>query len=168
MKVTVFKNIWETSEPLYVDVLDIFKRIKDGGSDDLINQIRTEKDKDLQDKLKMRLPSILFCGRFSQRKAECFLEHSGLICLDIDGVSNKDMDRISGILKDEPHTFGAFISPRGNGFKVIVQIAPDQQNHQGLFTALEKHYNKLLVDYTIDTSGKDISRVCYESFDPKM
>jgi len=195
MIVTVFKNIWDVSEPMYIDVLAVFKRIKDGGSMELINQIRQEKDEEAQDNLKKRLPSILFSGRFSQRKAEYFLEHSGLICLDVDSIEDKDMDWISDILKDDHFTFGSFISPRGQGFKVIIKIAPDRQNHRGLFQALEKHFNSLLYKFTstkknekdikgkivkidetqgdflrahIDQSGKDISRVCFESFDPKM
>ena len=168
MIISIFKNIWETSEPLYRDVKVIFKRIKEGTSKDLILRIRKEKDATAQNNLKKGLPSILFCGKFSQRKSEFFLEHSGLICLDIDSVKKKDIKPITNKLKRDKYTFGCFISPRANGFKVIVRIAPDRDNHKGLFRALEKYYNKILVNYKIDESGKDIGRVCYESYDPDL
>lgn len=195
VKITVFKNIWDVSEPMYTDVLAIFKRIREGGSKKLIESIRSEKDPKTQASLKMRLPSILFSGRFSQRNSQYLLEHSGLICLDIDYVNAKDMKKISSIIQDDVHTFGSFISPRGKGFKIIVKIPDEQARHKGLFRALEKHWNVLLEEFTsfqknekelngkivkidesqgdflivhIDKSGKDISRVCYESYDPNI
>ena len=195
MKITVFKNIWDVSEPMYTDVLAIFKRIREGGSKELIESIRTEKDAKAQASLKMRLPSILFSGRFSQRSAQYLLEHSGLICLDIDYVNAKDMKKISDIIQNDVHTFGAFISPRGKGFKIIIKIPDERARHKGLFRALEKHWNILLEEFTsfqknekelngkivkidesqgdllrvhIDKSGKDVSRVCYESYDPNI
>lgn len=168
MIITVFKNIWDVSEPMYTDVLAVFKRIKDGGSKELIDQIRKEKDSEAQNNLKKRLPSILFSGKFSQRRTEYLLEHSGLICLDIDGVENKDIPKISDKLQNDPFTFGSFISPRGVGFKIIIKIPAKRESHKGLFNALEKHYNEILIDYKIDQSSKDVSRVCYESYDPDI
>lgn len=195
MKVSVFKNIWETTEPLYTDVLAVFKRIREGGSKELIESIRAEKDTKVQASLKMRLPSILFSGRFSKRRAEFLLEHSGLICLDIDYVKTEDKKKVFKIACDDVHTFGAFVSPRDNGFKIIVKIPDEKDKHKGLFRALEKHFNILLEGFTsfqknqkivngdtkkidesqgeflrvhIDQSGKDVSRVCYESYDPKI
>lgn len=153
---------------MYTDVLAIFKRIKEGSSEELITAIRKEKDHTKQNKLKMRLPSILFSGRFSQRKAEYLLEHSGLICLDIDSVTDADMQKVGDVIIDSVYTFGTFISPRGNGFKVIVKIPPDRSNHKGVFKALEKYFNEALGKYEIDPSGKDLGRVCYESHDPEM
>ncbi len=177
MEVTVFKNIWDVKNPMYIDVLDALKRIRDGSSKALITKIRKEKDPDKQQELKKGLPSFMFCGKFSQRGAQYLLDHSGLICLDIDKIKDEDMDAVGQLIVDSVHTFAAFISPRGNGFKVLIKVPPDRANHKGVFRALEKHFNKELqkkslfsasTDYKIDESGKDISRVCYESYDPDM
>lgn len=86
-RVTVFKNIFDTTDPIHLHVLEILKRIKDGNSKDVINLIRTSKNKEEAHQIKKRLPSICFSGRFSKRQAEFLLEHSGLICLDIDNLS---------------------------------------------------------------------------------
>jgi hypothetical protein len=48
------------------------------------------------------------------------------------------------------------------GLKVIVRIPKDAENHIGYFKALEKHFNNPHFDKT----GRNVSRVCYESYDP--
>jgi len=167
-KVTIFKNIFDKYDPHYQDVISIFRRIKDGKSKDLIESIRSEKDKDKRQNLKKRLPSICFCGKFSQRGEKYLLEHSGLICLDVDEVRPNDMAKIRETIENDSYTHGCFISPSGNGFKIIIQMIPDKSEHKGVFLALEQYYNELIRPYKIDKSGKDVSRVCYESYDPRI
>ena len=170
MKITVFWNIFDTTDPLYVDVIEILKRLKDGNSKDIIEKIRSIEDKDQQQQVKKRLPSICFSGRFSQRKAEYLLEHSGLICLDIDELKEKDLHDIKEAICEDEHVFACFVSPSGYGLKVIVKIHPDKAEHKSQFLALEHEFNQLLSRWgaKIDRSGKDVGRVCYESWDPEM
>lgn len=188
-KATIFKNIYITTEPLFVDVVEIFKRIKEGNSLVVIDKIRNASTKEESNEFKKRLPSICFSGRFSKREAEYLLEHSGLICLDIDDLKREDVEKIKEeIIKDE-YIYGCFVSPSGLGLKLIIKITPDKNNHKSQFLALEKYYNEKLSKYTstkenkkkdggkinqndgkyltvhIDKSGKDVNRVCYESFD---
>jgi hypothetical protein len=192
MKVTVFKNIFDTTEPLYVDVVTIFKRIREGSSEAIISKIRASKSDDEKNNLKKRLPSICFSGRFGKREAEFLLEHSGLMCLDIDKVAKKDLQNIKELVCKDEYVFGCFVSPGGLGLKVIVKVAPEKVNHKPQFLALEKYFNNILCDFTstqknekkikggtkkidesqgnylkvhIDKSGKDVNRVCYESYD---
>jgi len=156
-------------DPMVYDVLAVLKRIKDGGeSKEVIKKIRGLKKKDQRDGLKKRLPSICFSGRFSQRGAKYLLEHSGLICLDIDGIVPNDMDAIRTNIEGDDYTMACFTSPSGNGYKIIIKIPPEKSEHKGLFLALEKYYNAILGRYKVDQSGKDVSRVCFESYDPFM
>lgn len=170
MRVTVFKNIFDTTDPLHMDVLEVLKRIKDGNSKDVINLIRTSKDKDEAQQIKKRLPSICFSGRFSKRQAEFLLEHSGLICLDIDNLAADVLQAVKIEICKDPHVFACFISPSGNGLKVIIKIHPDKSEHKSQFLALEKHFNIVLKQWNavIDKSGKDVGRVCYESYDDEL
>jgi len=177
-KVTIFKNIFETTDPLFVDVSEIFKRIKDGNSKGIVGNIRDAKIDQEYQNLKKRLPSICFSGRFSKRSSESLLEHSGLICLDVDKIEKKDLLEIKKLIIDDPYCYAVFISPGGLGLKIIVQIDNIPKHHKGQFMALEDYYNEKLKSYTstqkigsvsqpvcIDKSGKDVNRVCYESFD---
>jgi hypothetical protein len=58
--------------------------------------------------------------------------------------------------------FSVFISPSGNGLKVLVKIPADAENHTMYFNSLEKYFNSPYFDKT----SKNLSRVCYESYDP--
>lgn len=60
MKVAVFNNINDTSEPRYSEVSKILDSIKNGFFKDKIEAIRNENDKGTQSRLKSSLTSILF------------------------------------------------------------------------------------------------------------
>ena len=162
-QITIFKNIKDTSTPFFRDVKDIIARIKEGKNKDIVKKIREEKSKEIRNKLKQELPAICFSGTFNKRNDQSLIEHSGFICLDFDGFT-KSHDLLSmkqEIMKDK-YTYSVFISPSGDGLKVLVKIPKDPDNHKYFFKALEKKYNS----EHFDTTSKNLSRVCYESYDP--
>jgi hypothetical protein len=165
MEVTIFKNIKDTAIPFHKDVLYILSRIKEGKTRDLVRKIRLEKNKEERNKLKQDLPAICFSGKFSKRDDASLIEHSGLICLDFDNFpSNSEMLAKKEELSSDPYTFSVFISPSGNGLKVLVKIPKIIDKHKTFFNALENYYNCEQFDKT----SKNISRVCYESYDPTI
>ena len=161
--VTIFKDIKDIDTPFHVEIKLILDRIREGKSKELVTKIRREKNKSERNELKKKLPSICFSGKFSKRADNSLLEHSGLICLDFDGYQKqKDMIQDKERMMKDKHTFCVFISPSGNGLKVLVKIPNDAENHVKYFQSLEKYYNSKY----FDTTTKNISRVCYESYDP--
>ena len=164
-EITIFKNIKDTSTPFFRPVDTILERIKDGSSKDLVTQIRTENDKDKRNLLKQQLPSICFSGTFNKRSDDSLIDHSGLICLDFDGFKTKAiMEKKKKELCKDQYSYAVFISPSGNGLKVLVRIHCDGEKHRSFFKALEKYYDCEEFDITC----KNVSRVCYESYDPKL
>ena len=161
--ITIFRNIRETNTPFYRDVMLILERIKDGASKDLVKEIRKEKSKDSRNELKKGLPAVCFSGTFNKRNDDSLVEHSGLICLDFDGYQKKKelLEDKENMTKNK-YVFSVFISPSGNGLKVLVKIPADPDNHTNYFNSLEKYFNSPYFDKT----SKNISRVCYESYDP--
>tara|TARA_R100000655_G_scaffold42527_2_gene78545 strand:- start:9098 stop:11476 length:2379 start_codon:yes stop_codon:yes gene_type:complete len=163
--VTIYKNIRETTTPFHKDILFILDRIKNGKSKDLINKIRKVTDKQERNELKKNLPSICFSGKFLKRNAESLQQHSGFICLDFDGYANKkDLLHDKERFCKDTYVFSCFISPSGNGLKVIVKIPPDPDCHVNYFKALQSHFDSPY----FDKNCKDISRVCYQSYDPQI
>ena len=161
--ITIFKNIKETQAPFYRDISEILERIKQGSSKELIKSIRKEKDKSSRQELKKNLPAICFSGTFNKRQDSSLIEHSGFICLDFDGYTKqKDLLQDKEKLTKDKHIYSVFISPSGNGLKVIVKIPKDLDNHVNYFNSLEKHFDSPYFDKTC----KNLSRVCYESYDP--
>ena len=163
MEITIFKDIKDTSQPFYRDVSAILERIQIGSSQDIVKSIRVEKDKEKRNILKQSLPAICFSGKFTKRNDASLSEHSGIICLDFDNFpSEKDMLQQKEILTQDRYTFSVFISPSGLGLKVLVKIPAEKETHKQFFNSLQHHYDS---DY-FDITCKNISRVCYESYDP--
>ncbi len=155
--ITIFKNIYETTQPYHIELDVELERIRTGQYKEQIEHIRSLKDKRARDKNKEQLPSVLFSGKFNGRTDDTLIEHSGLICLDFDGTTDKE-----GLINE--YTLAAFLSPSGNGVKVLVKIPKDAPNHKGYFDGLAKLYDSKY----FDKQCSNINRVCYESYDPDI
>ena len=163
--VTIFRNIVQTDQPFHRSVGYVLKRIKDGATKDLVKRIRAEKNKSDRNELKKNLPAICFSGTFNKRNDASLIEHSGIICLDFDGYEKKkELLSHKETLTKDPHVYSVFVSPSGNGLKVLIRVPNDPENHVNYFNALQKHFDSPHFDKT----SKNISRVCYESFDPMI
>tara|TARA_R100000231_G_scaffold35649_2_gene31563 strand:- start:9915 stop:12323 length:2409 start_codon:yes stop_codon:yes gene_type:complete len=163
MEITIFKDIKDTAQPFYRDVSVIIERIREGATQEIVRAIRSEKDKEERNRLKQSLPAVCFSGKFTKRNDASILQHSGLICLDFDGYENDKLllEEKEKITKDR-YTYAVFISPSGLGLKVLVKIPAEVENHKNFFNSLEKHFDSPYFDKTC----KNVSRVCYESYDP--
>ena len=161
--ITIFKNIKEVDAPFYRDVSVALDRIKSGANKDTIKIIRSCKDKGERNEYKKLLPAICFSGQFNKRSDSSLILHSGIICLDFDDYEKKkDMLQDKEMLCKDKYVYSVFISPSGNGLKVLVKIPQDPDNHVNYFNALSKHFDSQHFDKTC----KNLSRVCYESYDP--
>jgi hypothetical protein len=161
--ITIFKNIKDTDTPFYRPIDKILERIKDGSSKDLVKSIRSEKNKGERNELKKMLPAVCFSGTFNKRNDSSIIEHSGFICLDFDGYEKqKQLLQDKESISKDKHVYSVFISPSGNGLKVLVKIPQEIDNHVSYFNSLEKHFGSQYFDKTC----KNLSRVCYESYDP--
>jgi|TARA_R110002111_G_scaffold5351_10_gene26552 hypothetical protein len=163
MEITIFKDIKDTSQPFYRNVNMVLERIEQGNSKEIVKKIRSTKNKEERNELKKQLPAICFSGKFTKRNDASLTEHSGLICLDFDGYNtSKDLLQEKEKITKDKYVFSVFISPSGKGLKVLVKIPKGVDNHKNYFSSLNTYFNSPY----FDTTSKNISRVCYESYDP--
>lgn len=156
---TCFKSLTDTKTPYYRDVNVIFDLVRTGGKHgDIVDKIRTTKDKEERERLKRSLPITLFSGKFKSRKTEGLEEYNKLVCLDLDNLKNVDVRRFE--LEQLPFVYAVWLSPSGNGLKVLIKVLTD--NHLGHFLALSKEIKG------VDPSGKDICRATFLSKDEKI
>jgi len=164
-RITIFKNIKETETPFHRGINVVLDRIKDGATKNLVKDIRSTKEKSERNELKKRLPAICFSGVFIKRNDNAITEHSGFICLDFDGYpKRKEMLSDKEKFSKDNYVYSVFVSPSGNGLKVLVKIPPIAENHIKYFNSLEKYFDSPFFDKTC----KNVSRVCYESYDPLL
>ncbi len=164
MIVSIFKSVKDPNTPYNKDVLFALNRIKNGNSKDIIDSLRIMNDEDYT-KNKSALPGVCFSGKFKTRSASGIVEHSGLITLDFDKLKDiKESKKLKEEISKKPIVFACWISPSGKGIKVLVKIPPNPKKHKGYFVSLKEHFNHP----NWDDSGSDVSRFCFESYDPDI
>jgi hypothetical protein len=167
MNVTIYKNIYDVSNGYVRNITFVLDRIKNGSiSKDLIEKIRLEEDHEKRNELKKHLPCILFQGIFSKRKDKEIDKFSGLMPLDFDGLNSLDeLNELKSQICIEPFVLACFISPSHNGIKAIVKVPSDgSSNYKERFKSLQNYFS----EKSFDVSSSNISRVCYESYDPEI
>lgn len=125
-------------------------------------------DNAAKDTAKGRLPGFTAGGCFSARRKDGLAVHSGLVVTDLDHLpSPEDAARVRDALAHDAHVVAAFVSPSGLGVKALVRVEPcaDAAEHEAAFAALLEHFAQEH-GINLDTSGKDVSRLCFVSHDP--
>lgn len=164
--VSYFSDFYETKRPYYKTILFALERIKTGASKEKVELIRNEPNENKRAAIKNSLPCICFSGKFLKRSDNSLINHSGFIILDFDKLIEKGIDLKWFIeeCKKLPYVASAFVSPSGNGVKVLVRIFDNGNMHRGQFAALK--LVPLFAD--ADLSGVNESRICFESHDPDI
>lgn len=139
--------------------------IQSGEIADTILKLRNETDQKKRDNIKKSLPAVTFSGLFSSRKIENLISYSHVICLDIDKL--EDVAATKELICKIDFVHSCFISPSGNGLKVLVKTTTPYIEHKELFISLEIYLNKNH-NIEIDKSGKDICRLCFLSHDENI
>lgn len=171
--VTIFKHFSEIDKPYYVSIDAVLDGIKNGKVKEQIDEIRSETDESKISSMKMKLPCVLFSGKFdipvtkkrdngtfynSYRTDESLSQHSRFVCFDIDDV---DIEKYKSEVHNDEYIYALWVSPSGTGLHGLIKIA-DGTKHESHYTALLKRYP------VFDTTARNPSRVLFFSYDPDI
>ncbi len=159
MNISLFSKVTSTVPSETISVPDFLNGVKYGKWKDLIDPVRAEKDKDKRKALKELVPAVSASCTCSKRNQENVIEHSGVICVDIDGQSDT-----SKFVAD-PYTYACFKSISGNGIAVIVRIDP--KKHKESFKWLQQYYYSSM-GVTVDPAPQNVVSLRFVSFDPDL
>ncbi|MCP2039255.1 BT4734/BF3469 family protein [Chryseobacterium sp. HSC-36S06] len=169
MKSTIFKNFNEVIEQK--DILKILDEIKTGTYRNAITYLRkslAEDKKEAAERAKKALPAFTPSATFKGgRKMEFLTNYNALVVLDIDKITKEKLTECKEKLQNNEFVFAAFTSPSGNGLKIFVKVSTDKTEHKETFLKLQVYFENLL-HLEIDKSGKDITRLCFFSYDPEL
>lgn len=161
--ITVFDSVTSTNG----HVRSLAEFLNDASSHQLIQQIRMTEDKTERTPLKSGLP----CATISAicpdgRKADDAFEHTGLICIDIDGQDNPGFgsgaELKAEVCKVAEVAFCS-LSASGNGCFAIFRLS-HPENHRGHFLALQRLFRSR-IGIVIDGQCKDVKRLRFASYD---
>lgn len=115
------------------------------------------------------LPYVTPSGVFSYCSDDCLVKHSGVLCIDLDGV--EDVDGLKRLLIADRHfqTLMAFRSPSGNGVKWFIVIDLALCDHRSWFHAVRNYLletYQFLTPKMVDVQCQNPSRACFLCFDP--
>jgi hypothetical protein len=117
-----------------------------------------------------QLPYVTFSGVFAYCNDASIVKHSGLLCIDLDGV--EDVDGLKQRLIADGHfcTVLAFRSPSGNGLKWVIVIDLTTADHKTWFHGVRNYllanYDEL-TDKQVDRQCQNVSRACFLCYDPQ-
>lgn len=161
-QLTVFDNLFKLNKPRYATIDYVLDGIKEERCKKIVDEVRSELDKSSRNGIKKKLPCVLFAGEFSSRSDDAFVKHSGFVCLDFDNFEDsQSLNKYRDYLISNKYTYAVFISPSGDGLKVIVRIPKSIEDHRLYFLGLKDYYNSKY----FDTSCVNESRICYMSAD---
>lgn len=166
MKISLYKNFGTRINDK--NILNIIKDIKSGTHQNEIAKIRKEIEngnKSTADDLKRKLLSFTPSGTFDQqRKLEFINSYSKIIHLDYDHISPTEMEAFVEAINNCEYTYASFISPSGDGLKVFVRIDSEKEQHSIAYNQVGIYYTTI-TEQKFDPKCKDITRLCFVSFD---
>ena len=164
MKTTIFSNFNER-EGNY-DLAIVLKAIKEGRLEHQITQLRNSTSEEEKRRIKNSLPAFTPSVVLNNgRKFTDGDSYNGLIHLDYDKLD--DVARAKEKIKSLDYTYTSFLSPSGDGIKVFVRVNSQMEQHKDAFNILRNYYDKA-VGRESDKSIKDLTRLCFFSFDPGL
>ena len=152
------------TETATVDV--VIQLIRDGAARAEVEAIRAAGQGDTAASLKRNLPGILWAGTFSRRAAAALEDRSGLLVIDLDDLAPETLAAIRAALPNDPHLLCGFVSPSGCGLKLVYRIDLARP-HADCYQAAAAHVRETY-GLAADPSGKDVSRLCFLSWDPEL
>ena len=150
-----------------ISLMGVIHSIKYGDYEELVKELRNIEDKKKRQEYKAKyLPAFTWCGTFNGGHAVSNLHsYNQIVGLDYDNV--KDTKALKESLSSIDTSHVVFISPGGEGLKVLVKVNSDASFHDKAFEIVNNYY-KEITGMESDNSVKDISRLCYVSWDPEL
>jgi len=173
MTISIYNGVKDNSG-LQVNPMAVIDMIKVSGKctvtgntvfiDAIIDMLRMTGSAKDRDAIKRDLPAVTWSGHFSKRKASALTDYSDLICLDIDKLKPDQLKVARDLLVQDPFVYFLFTSPSGNGLKIIFKVQGGPECHLRNFLNIEAYFSDRY-SLTVDPSGKDVSRLCFLSYD---
>lgn len=163
--INIFDNVEDTICNKKVYAIEVINDIVNGKWKSLIDNYRRETDKQIKEELKIMLPCVTFSGTFKYRSAANIEEYTGIVNIDIDKIT-RNLKEIKQELRLDPKVAGFFESP-SHGIKIQFETNCSAENHKEIAFPVVREYVEKTYNLEVDPSGKDLSRLCFISYDPE-
>jgi hypothetical protein len=157
-KITIFSNV-RSNAATYVTIGETLEAMRSQFESEITN-VRTLSGDDYT-KAKTKLPAITWCGTFDGgHKLSNLTHYNNILCADLDHLPNPQETK--EILKKDPCVYSVFLSPGGNGLKVIIPFGDMIDLSHYSVDELDAYHKKqfgVVMEYFQNTYGLLIHRV---------
>jgi len=136
--------------------------------------------------VKRQLPFFTITANYTEKRLpESITAYNDLITIDIDGLSDEQVISLRPVIEQDQATIISFLTAKQHGYKIIAYLVNPateklrgeylytepltydrlEEYHQRIYELTRRHYEEVL-GVPVDTSGKDISRGVFASYDP--
>ena len=166
LMVSVYKEFkYNLGERTLIDVLHEIKSDKYQSEIKSIRYAVHKGDEKTADEIKSSLNGFTMSGTFGTSRTKAnLISYSQIIGLDFDHIPVIELDTLVTLINDCKYTFASFISPSGEGIKVFIKINSNAKQHATAYNQVATFY-KNLSGYDFDAKCKDITRLCFVSYD---
>lgn len=144
---------------------------------DILRQFISEGNKDMYNIKKKNLPAVTFSATFhNARTTKEIKSYTKLLVLDIDDLRDEsEVVQIETICRSDKHVISCWRSPSNLGLKGLIYLDyevdfPLEQSsffHESAFKVVEDYFS-ISYGIKLDTSGKDVTRLCFVSHDASL
>jgi hypothetical protein len=136
----------------------------------LTEELRSLPDNEKSEFKKNKLPGVTFSGIFKGTRCDKNLvQHTGIIAVDIDDLSQEELERANHripvmIISKNIPVIAFFVSPSGNGLKVLVKVDHKESSQKDNYEAAVKLLIDTIEDIDdskFDRSCSNVSRLCF-------
>ncbi len=171
LEVSIFEGV-TNAEPTEerMALKDVLKAICEGDFEEEVEEVRyLRKEDEIKESeaRKKQLWAFTPSGVFAHRNKDNLIDYSGIICLDFDDLSETDLKRVRLLVERDPHTLCCFLSPSGNGLKVLTRVDSPMEMHDFAYMTVGTYYREL-TEVSFDSSCRDLPRLCFISWDKKI
>jgi predicted P-loop ATPase len=171
--VSIFQGSTRPSPITTLPLDSVLQQIQDGSHQTHVESLRhllaTNSEAWYKD-LKKRSMAFTPAGVFARRANAKLTTPSGLLNYDFDHLSN--CTEAKARLSNDPYIVYAFDSPSGEGLKVAVWAdgIVDDATYKHAWRTVLAYFERTYPDLAVanDKACKDISRLCYVSWDPDL
>lgn len=136
----------------------------------------TLDDKQQKDYKKEKLDFVTFSGIFKYRATDGLICRSEYFCVDIDHIGQfTQIEQVKQHVLSHLTPVLMFTSPRHEGLKIVLRIAPQDASHEQFYNAIENYFNNMVLSgfvdsfnnpLIIDKACKDVCRATFLPHDP--
>lgn len=172
------ENAW-SGISRHISVQQSLEMIRNGSYKHSVERLRGYLDtgnRAIYDREKKRLPAVTFSADFDARRNRQSVSNYNRLCvIDIDKLESTQMEQLKLQFSADPYIFAFWESPSKVGIKGLVYFEFPENgldadaNFRHTYGFMKVHaYILAKYGVEIDTSGSDVTRLCFFSYDPSL